>query len=381
MILTATRRLLWAATPLACFTPLCVAQSAPSAPAPSAAQAPPQASPYAWTKLTTDPYPGKQDDIHFVSPTHGWYVNGAGKIYRTKDGGTTWEKQIEKPGTFFRCVAFLDENRGFAGNIGPDYFPNVSDTTPLYRTSDGGSTWEPVTIAGDPVKGLCALEVVRYPFINAGVLGEKTLLVGGGRVGSPSVLIMSRDEGTTWTATDMSAHCAMILDVHFFDDQHGVIAAASDASVEVSNALILTTDDGGKTWTKAYQSTRPFELTWKISFPSRQTGYVTIQSYNPDPKITQRFVAKTTDAGKTWTELPLVDDPKVRQFGVAFLNDQVGWVGATPHGFETLDGGATWTKASFGNASNKIRVIKTPDDGAVAYAIGVHVYKLNTTAP
>lgn len=364
---------------LVAFAGHALAQTPPASPAatPPAMDTPAApASPYVWTKLTTDAYPGKQDDIHFVSPTTGWYVNGAGKIYRTQDGGTSWTKLIDKPGTFFRCVAFLDEQRGFVGNIGPDYFPNVSDTTPLYRTKDAGATWEPVTIAGDPVKGLCALEVVRYPFINAGVLGEKTLIVGGGRVGSPSVFIMSRDEGETWTATDMSAHCAMILDVHFFDDQHGIIAAASDASVEVSNALILTTNDGGKTWTKAYQSTRPFELTWKISFPSRQVGYVTIQSYNPDPTASQRFIAKTTDAGKTWTELPLVDDAKVRQFGVAFLNEQVGWVGAMPNGFETLDGGATWSKVTLGNAANKIRVVKTPEGGAVAYAIGVHVYKM-----
>ena len=333
------------------------------------------ASPYAWTKLGTEAYQGKQDDIHFVSPTLGWYVNGAGRIYRTKDGGATWEKMIEKPGTFFRCIAFLDEQRGFAGNIGPDYFPNVSDATPLYRTGDGGATWEAVKINGDPVKGLCALEVVRYPFINAGNLGEKTMIVGGGRVGTPAVFIKSMDEGATWTATDMSAHCQMILDVHFFDDRHGVIAAATDANVQVSKALILTTSDGGGTWTKAYEGSREFELTWKISFPTREVGYVTIQSYNPDPAKSKRFVAKTMDGGKTWEEIELVDDLKVRQFGVAFIDANTGWVGAMPHGFETTDGGATWRKAEMGNAVNKIRLLKT-EDGFVGYAIGVNVFKL-----
>jgi photosystem II stability/assembly factor-like uncharacterized protein len=333
------------------------------------------ASPYTWTKLGTEAYQGKQDDIHFVSPTLGWYVNGAGRIYRTKDGGATWEKMIEKPGTFFRCIAFLDEQRGFAGNIGPDYFPNVSDTTPLYRTGDGGTTWEALKINGDPVKGLCALEVVRYPFINAGNLGEKTMIVGGGRVGTPAVFIKSMDEGATWTATDMSAHCQMILDVHFFDDRHGVIAAATDANVQVSKALILTTSDGGATWTKVYEGSREFELTWKISFPTRDVGYVTIQSYNPDPAKSKRFVAKTTDGGKTWAEIDLVDDLRVRQFGVAFIDANTGWVGAMPHGFETTDGGATWRKADMGNAVNKIRLLRT-EDGFVGYAIGVNVFKL-----
>jgi hypothetical protein len=45
-----------------------------------------------------------------------------------------------------------------------------------------------------------------------------------------------------------------------------------------------------------------------------------------------------------------------------------------PHGFQTVDGGLTWTRAEFGNAVNKIRVVPT-EDGFVAYAIGVDVHK------
>jgi len=351
------------------------ATATPATPKVAVSDTPAPSSPYAWTKLTTEAYQGKQDDIHFVSPLVGLYVNGAGRIYCTKDGGTTWDKKFEKPGTFFRCVAFLDEQRGFAGNIGPDYFPNVTDTTPLYRTSDGGTTWEAVQIEGDLVKGLCALEVVRYPFINAGNLGEKTLIVGAGRVGTPAVFIKSIDEGKTWTATDMSNYCQMILDVHFFDDRNGIIAAATDASVQQSSALILTTNDGGETWDTTYQGERAFELTWKISFPTRNTGYVTIQSYDPDPTASMRYVAKTTDGGRTWKELELVDDAKVRQFGIAFIDEKTGWVGAVPNGFETTDGGATWQKTAIGNAVNKIRLLKTID-GFVGYAIGVNVFKL-----
>ena len=35
----------------------------------------------AWTKLPTEPYPGKQDDIFFVNERTGWYGNGAGKVF------------------------------------------------------------------------------------------------------------------------------------------------------------------------------------------------------------------------------------------------------------------------------------------------------------
>ncbi len=140
-----------------------------------------------WRKLTTDAYRGKQDDLYFVNAQLGWYVNGAGKIYKTTDGGETWLKQLEQPGTYFRCVAFIDENHGFAGNIGPGYFPNVTDTQPLYETKDGGNNWHPVSqISGEPVVGLCALQVLREEFINAGQLDRRIRLIGVGRVGGPS---------------------------------------------------------------------------------------------------------------------------------------------------------------------------------------------------
>jgi len=329
-----------------------------------------------WRKLKTEAYPGKQDDIFFISPSIGWYVNGAGKIFKTTDGGETWVQKLHKPGTYFRCLAFVDEKIGFAGNIGPGYFPNVSDATPLYRTDDGGETWAAVTtIDGPPVVGLCAMEVLREKFVNAGNLDERVRIIAVGRVGGPTAMIYSDDLGKTWSQIDIKAQAAMAFDVHFFDRDHGIIAAASDTDVAQSHALIITTADGGKTWTKAYESSRPFELTWKIAFPTRDTGFVTVQSYNPDKAASQRVIAKTIDGGKSWSELPLIDDAKVREFGVAFIDERHGWVGAMPHGFQTLDGGATWTKVDFGNAVNKIRVLRA--DGQVhAFAIGVNVSKL-----
>lgn len=329
----------------------------------------------AWTRLDAPKGPGKQDDIAFVDAKRGWYVNGAGRVFRTADGGDTWKRLVERAGTYFRCVAFVDAKFGFAGNIGPGYFPGVTDAVPLYRTRDGGDSWEPVNISGDAVTGLCALQVCRFPYINAGVLGEKTRLYAAGRVGGPAVLATSGDGGETWAATDLSKQCGMVLDVHFFDDRHGVLAAATSSDVRESEALVLRTEDGGTTWARAYQSKRPFELTWKLSFPTRQVGYVTVQSYDPDPKASRRFVAKTTDGGRTWAELPLCDDHAVRTFGVAFADAEVGWVGAVPGGFGTTDGGRTWARVEMGTASNKVRVVPVPG-GFDAFAIGVDVRRL-----
>jgi photosystem II stability/assembly factor-like uncharacterized protein/pimeloyl-ACP methyl ester carboxylesterase len=353
----------------------------PSEPAePLVAPVDPNAAAGLWKKLPTEPYPGKQDDIFFVNPEIGWYGNGAGKVFSTTDGGTTWTKVWENPGTFVRCLAFFDANVGVLGNIGPGSFPNVTDILPLYRTVNGGVTWKPVTaIEGNPVVGLCAFDIVSVPFINDGHVEHRPRIIGVGRLGGPAAFVWSDDLGASWQQGSLPAVAAMAFDVKFLDEKRGFIASATNADVAESRALILATEDGGDSWNEVYRSSRPFEVTWKLSFPTDAIGYCTVQSYDPEPNASRRFVAKTIDGGRSWTEMLLVDDHRVREFGIAFVDADTGWVGAMPHGFETTDGGTTWRKASFGNAVNKIRLVDA-DDGVTGYAIGVDVHKLHRPA-
>lgn len=330
-----------------------------------------------WEKLSTEPYRGKQDDITFIDELQGWYVNGAGNIYHTKDGGKTWEKQLEKAGSFFRTIAFVNENIGFVGTVGTDYFPNVADTIPLYRTNDGGKSWSPVQYDGPYVKGLCALDIVQEQYINHGKIDFKYHIYAVGRVGSPANMMVSHDGGNTWTSKSMNDDGQMLFDIKMLDTKTGFACAATSADISKSNALILKTTDGGDSWRKVYQSDRPFETTWKVSFPSEKVGYVTIQSYNPDPNITQQRVAKTTDGGETWVELDLVEDSRAREFGIGFIDDDHGFVGTMSSGYETKDGGNSWSPVDLGMACNKIRIYKNDDGETYGYAIGVNVLKLN----
>ncbi|OAQ41711.1 hypothetical protein A5893_00950 [Pedobacter psychrophilus] len=331
---------------------------------------------FSWQKLNTDPYPGKQDDISFIDEQKGWYVNGYGAIYHTIDGGLTWAKQLEKKGTFFRTIAFLNESVGFAGTVGTDYFPNVTDTIPLYGTKDGGNTWAPVTYKGNYVKGLCAIDVVKEQYINHGKIDFKYHVYAVGRVGSPANMMVSHDAGETWISSSMEGNCKMLFDIKMLNKNQGFACAASSDDITTSHAVILKTIDGAKTWQKVYESERPFETTWKIAVPSANVAYVTIQSYNPDPNIKQQRIAKTIDGGKTWVEQNLVEENRSREFGVGFITENHGFVGTYTGGFETKDGGQTWQKADLGIACNKIRIYKTPENKTYGYAIGVNVYKL-----
>lgn len=329
-----------------------------------------------WTHQESAPtYKGKQDDIYFINPDMGWYVNGSGKIYRTRDGGTHWKLEFEKPGTYFRCIGFIDSLTGFAGNIGTDYFPGVSDTIPIYKTADGGKTWSAISYKGPVIKGICAIDVLKEPFINAGVLDYKYHIIAGGRVGSPAFILRSDDAGKTWFSADMNKYCAFILDIKFFTPNEGFVFAGCGKDLEETHACILYTDDGGKTWQKRYESKRPYEITWKASFPTRKTGYVTLQSYDSDSTVTQRYIAKTTNGGKKWKEIKLDTDYSCQEFGIGFIDENTGWVGTMKTGYETHDGGSTWKKVNMGKAVNKIRLLKTPT-GYVGYAIGMDIFKI-----
>lgn len=328
-----------------------------------------------WFKLPSEAYKGKQDDIFFTDAQTGFYGNGAGKIFKTVDGGAHWTLVLNQPGTYIRALGFVDAQLGFAGNIGTEYFPGVTDTTPLYRTQDGGASWTPVTgISGPEVKGLCAIDILKVGFINAGQLEHRTLVHAAGRVGGPAYLMRSLDAGASWKSIDMGRYLAAITDVKFFDEMNGIVIGGDDAAIERSHAVVVSTRDGGQTWQRVYSSARPFELAWKVSFPTRETGYVTVQNYNPDKTVTQRVVAKSIDGGKSWHEKALADDFAVREFGVAFADARTGWVGTTTTGFATTDGGESWQRVNMGRAVNKIRIV--PDgEHYVGYAIGVDVYK------
>ncbi len=331
---------------------------------------------YNWEKLNTEAYPGKQDDIYFINENCGWYINGYGKIYHTINGGESWILQLEKKGTFFRCVAFIDSLTGFVGTVGTDYFPNVTDSVPLYKTTDGGKNWLPVNYSGKYVKGLCALDIVKEEFINHGEIGYKYHVYGVGRVGSPANFMVSHDNGISFTSMSMEKYCSAMYDIKMFNKREGFVCASVSEDIEKSHASILYTANGGNTWKRVYESKRPYENSWKLFFPNREIGYATIQNYNPDSTVSIQHFIKSTNGGKKWKEYELCNDYKARSFGVGFIDDNHGFIGTRYSGYETKDGGKSWQKTDLGMACNKIRIIKKPNGELYGYAIGVNVYKL-----
>ena len=322
-----------------------------------------------WRTLATEVYPKKRDDIVFADALTGFYGTGKGSLYRTQDGGNSWQLIWSKHGTFIRSLGFIDTRHGFLGNLGPG-LAGTTDPTPLYETKDGGVTWEPVKIGSTAIPGVCSIDILKSRSIHEGQVSERYYIHAAGRANGPAKLLRSEDGGETWTLIDLSDRAGMILDVKFFDPNVGFVFAATSGDLAQSNASILKTNDGGRTWRQVYRSTRLNEIIWKASFANRTVAYATVQ--NDDPENLQQRIVKTVDGGEHWFEIPLVMSKGAEELGIGFISPNKGWVGTNVGGFETSDGGKTWKPSTLAAKANKIR-LHAADGTPMIYAIGSEV--------
>lgn len=210
-----------------------------------------------------------------------------------------------------RALGFVDGRTGFIGNIGTDYYPGVTDTTPLYRTDDAGVTWLPVDLGGKTIAGVCSIDVLKTQRIYQGVLQPHVVIHAAGRVGGPTGLLRSTDGGKSWSVRDAGSVAGMILDVKFLDENTGLIFCLDQPRCGDDRGLILRSTDGGVSWREVYRSGRKAELIWKASFVDGKIGYATVQGLR-HVACPASLIVKTTDGGQNWTELPMVVDATAR---------------------------------------------------------------------
>ena len=77
--------------------------------------------------------------MYFVNKDTGWVAGGEGIIFKTKDGGATWENQQLndiKYGTL-TSLFFIDEHTGWACGSGFD-----RDGGTVLKIEDGGEQWK-----------------------------------------------------------------------------------------------------------------------------------------------------------------------------------------------------------------------------------------------
>ena len=154
----------------------------------------------------------------------------------------------------------------------------------------------------------------------------------------------------------------------FFTRDSGLIVGLTHVTHTSSRAIILSTGDGGETWDTVYVTNRTNEWAWKIDFPSRNIGYVSLQR---NGNVAPVYILKTIDGGKTWTD-KLFSPTGYFVQGIGFLNDSVGFAGGTSLKPKmTTNGGESWDTVTIGNSLNRFRRV----NDTLMYVSGAGIWK------
>ena len=218
-------------------------------------------------------------------------------IYKSTDAGKTWINTGLANAQQIGGIAIdpLDENKVFVAALGHPYGPNTERG--IYRTMDGGKTWEKV-LYKDENTG--AIQVTIDPNNSKIVFadlwaGRQGPWENGAWQGTESGLFKSIDGGTTWTkitkglpaAADGLGRIGFCIAASNSKRMYACVDAAKNGGVYKS-------DDGGESWNQENIDQRLWDR-------GNDFAECKVDPKNADIVYIANVVAwKSTDAGKTW---------------------------------------------------------------------------------
>ncbi|MER5216169.1 glycosyl hydrolase [Streptomyces sp. NPDC002838] len=179
----------------------------------------------------------------------GSLYNGGGDrgVYRSEDGGATWERILAGANEFTGATEIvLDGDRMYAvlwdKRRRPDLRTYGGVGSGVFRSTDGGESWQRLG-GGLPAQGA---DVGR---IGLGVAGDRLYAIVNKAGGSFEGFYGSTDGGDNWTRTPDNQ--ALTASQSSFGWWFGKvwIDPRDTEHVHVAGVALLTTKDGGGTWT------------------------------------------------------------------------------------------------------------------------------------
>lgn len=260
-------------------------------------------------------------------------------VYKSTDAGKTWKHLgLETTKQIGRIIVDpKNPNTLFVAALGNVYAPNPDRG--VYRSRDGGVTWQKVLFKNDDVGAIdlqfdpvdskivyATLWNVRRPpwFIYAPANGP-----GAG-------IFKSVDGGTTWK--EISEGIPLEGRGHI-----GISVAPSNrnrlyAVVDAKDGGVFISNDAGATWTRLSNDKRLWDRGWYFE-------KVTADPKNADiVYVMNTSIYRSTDAGKTWT--PIKGAPGGDDYHQLWINpdDPKRMIVASDQGsIVTVDGAATWS--------------------------------------
>jgi len=295
-----------------------------------------------YQRVTTYTY-SSFNDIYFVNENTGWVAGISGTIYKTLDGGQTWQVQRSNATSSLSAISFLDDQKGFI----------VGGNCTLIKTTNGGSTWEKDSIKAIP-DGSATINSVYFSDANKGWLLASTSLAGW--------ILSTTDGGITWV---VNLTTTKPLNAFSFSGANNGVACGKDAATlyyttnGVTWLLAPTPSLGGFSYTRSdlrgvfmVSSTEAHVVGWGSAAAGLQ------------PSIH----LKTTDGGASWKCLDTATSTNDNRtydnlWSVRFKDATNGLaIGGAIRGsvvVRTSDAGVNWIpiKAPFGSTLSGISII------------------------
>jgi photosystem II stability/assembly factor-like uncharacterized protein len=210
------------------------------------------------------PYTGRVSAIacHPVDPNR-YYVAGAdGGVWRTTDGGTTWTPLTnDMPTTAMGALALDPTNPNiiYAGTGEANYANHSRYGVGLYKSTDGGNSW--MQFAATTFGGRTFSKIVINPqnpqrlyaaVARAGGFPGGTLPAAKGHPdrNGPVGIFRSDDGGDTWTQLLTGLPNQAATDVALHSTDPNILYAAIGHPFGATENGIYKTTNGGDSWTK-----------------------------------------------------------------------------------------------------------------------------------
>ncbi len=297
--------------------------------------------------------------VYFPTENTGYVVGNFKKIFKTRDGGDTWEEISSSPSTkpyiWYTSVYFIDESVGFVSGFEvPDILMNFGFESFVMKTIDGGQTWQRSVIETsiDFRNSVVEFKTDQIGFIFFDITQQN------------EKIFVTNDNAQSWS--DITPiNIERIFKVCWIDSNNGILFG------KVNNSYtFLKTINQGQEWYEI-----PLPIDYNISdysindivFINRSIGFTVGQG---------GLVLYTNDAGEKWQ---VVNESTVNILEVNFISDNEAVASSGNELFKTFDGGKSWVylEGPTNSLSNYVTGLKFKNSNE-GYVLGLKNQYLKT---